>query len=156
LNVGQASIAITFYDASGNIIGTTTGGTILEVLSPRQTSPFIITLAKPAGLASYSLQAVARPVEPELKSQLAVVELKRYEDDAGFLRIKGEVKNSGNLVSKRTKVAVVIYGRDGRVINVGFTYVHPPTLAPGQQATYDVSFTYYPRFYTQMVLPFEE
>lgn len=156
LNVGQANIAITFYDASGNIIGTTNGGTIIEVLSPRQISPFIITLAKPAGLASYSLQAVARPVEPELKSQLVAVELKRYEDEAGFLHIKGVVKNSGNLVSKRTKVVAVIYGRDGRVINVGFTYVHPPTLAPGQQAAYEVSFTYYPRYYTQTVSPFEE
>lgn len=156
LNVGQASITITFYDAGGNIIGTTNGETILEVLSPREISPFIITLAKPAGLASYSLRAVARPVEPELKSQLAVAELKRYEDEAGFLRIKGVVKNTGSLVSKRTKVAAVIYGRDGRVINVGFTYVHPPTLAPGQQASYDVSFTYYPRYYTQTVIPFEE
>lgn len=156
LNVGQASITITFYDTSGNIICTSNGVTILEVLSPRETSPFIITLAKPAGLASYSLQAVARPVEPELKSQLVVVELKRYEDEAGFLHIKGVVKNSGNLVSKRTKVAAVIYGRDGRIINVGFTYVHPPTLAPGQQATYDISFTYYPRYYTQTVIPFEE
>ncbi len=156
LNVGQASITITFYDASGNIVATANGETILEVLSPREISPFIITLAKPAGLASYSLRAIARPVEPELKSQLAVTELKRYEDEAGFLHIKGVVKNAGNLISKRTKVAAVIYGRDGRVINVGFTYVHPPTLAAGQQATYDVSFTYYPRYYTQTVIPFEE
>ena len=70
--------------------------------------------------------------------------------------IKGIVKNVGSTTSKRTKVAAIIYGRDGRVINVGFTYVHPPTLAPGDQANYDVSFTYYPRYYAQTVIPFEE
>jgi hypothetical protein len=42
------------------------------------------------------------------------------------------------------------------VINVGFTYVTPPTLAPGKQAAYDVIFTYYPRYLTQRVIPFEE
>ena len=156
LDVGQTNITITFYDSSGNIIGTASGDTMLDVLSPGEISPFFITLAQPTGLASYSLRAVAQPVESKLKSQLAVVELKRYEDDAGFLRIKGTVKNLGNLVSKRTKVVAIIYGRDGRVINIGFTYVHPPTLAPGQQATYDISFTYYPRYYTQTVIPFEE
>jgi hypothetical protein len=156
LDVGQTDITITFYDTTGTVIGAAHGKTMLDVLPPGEISPFLITLTRPAGLASYSLRAVARPVEPELKSQLSVVELRRYEDDAGFLHITGAIKNAGTTVSKRTKVAVIIYGRDGRVINVGFTYVNPPTLAPGQQANYDVSFTYYPRFYTQTVIPFEE
>ncbi len=156
LDVGQTNITITFYDVTGNTIGTANGETMLDVLSPGEISPFLITLTRPTGFASYSLRAVAQPVEPELNRQLSVVELKRYEDDAGFLHIKGVVKNVGSITSKRTKVAAIIYGRDGRVINVGFTYVHPPTLAPGEQARYDVSFTYYPRYYAQTVIPFEE
>jgi hypothetical protein len=155
-DVGQTNIVITFYDTTGNTIGAAHGETMLDVLSPGQISPFLITLTRPTGFASYSLRAVARPVEPELNRQLSVTELKRYEDDAGFLHIKGIVKNVGSTTSKRTKVAAIIYGRDGRVINVGFTYVHPPTLTPGEQAKYDVSFTYYPRYYAQTVIPFEE
>ena len=156
LDVGQTNIAVTFYDTNGTVIDRATGETLLDVLPPGVISPFIITLSRPAGMASYSLRAVARPVEPVLTKQLSIIEQRRFEDEAGFLHIKGIVKNVGTSVSKRTKVAAVIYGRDGRVINVGFTYVQPPTIAPGEEATYDVSFTYYPRFYTQTVIPFEE
>lgn len=156
LNVGQTNITVTFYDAAGAVIGTANGETMLDVLPPGETSPFLITLTRPSGLASYSLRAVARPVSPKHKAQLSVVEVKRFEDDAGFFHIKGIIKNIGNVVAKRSKVAAVIYGRDGRVINVGFAYITPPTLAPGEQANYDVIFTYYPRYLTQAVIPFEE
>ena len=111
---------------------------------------------RPTGLASYSLRAVARPVSHKTKAQLAVGEVKRFEDEAGFFHIKGIIQNVGNVVAKRIKVAAVIYGRDGRVINVGFTYVTPPNLAPGEQASYDVIFTYYPGYFNQAVVPFEE
>ena len=85
-----------------------------------------------------------------------MVEVRRFEDDAGFFHIKGVIENAGNTVAKRIKVAAVIYGRDNGVINVGFTYVNPPILAPGEQATYEVIFAYYPRYLTQQVIPFEE
>jgi hypothetical protein len=155
-DVGQTNITITFYDAAGAIIDMAHGETMLEVIPPGETSPFLITLTRPTGLASYSVRAVARPVTPRSKAQLAVVEVKRFEDEAGFFHIKGVIQNVGNIVAKRTKVAAVIYGRDGRVINVGFTYVTPPNLAPGEQASYDVIFTYYPGYFNQAVVPFEE
>jgi len=156
LDVGRTDITVTFYDTTGSIISTTTGETLLDILPPGETSPFLITLTRPEGLASYSLRAVARPVTPKLSAQLAVVEVRRFEDEAGFFHVKGIIENIGSTVAKRTKVAAIIYGRDRGVINVGFTYVTPPTLAPGGQAIYDVIFTYYPRYLTQRVIPFEE
>jgi hypothetical protein len=155
-DVGQTNITVTFYDAAGATIDMAHGETMLEIIPPGETSPFLITLTRPTGLASYSLRAVARPVTPKSKAQLTVVEVKRFEDEAGFFHIKGLIQNVGNVVAKRTKVAAVIYGRDGRVINVGFTYVTPPNLAPGEQASYDVIFTYYPGYFNQTVVPFEE
>jgi len=156
LDVGQTEIDVTFYDSAGSVIGTATGQTVLEVIPPGEKSPFHITLTRPAGFASYSLRAVALPVPPKQTAQLSVVELRRFEDEAGFFHIKGTIENVGSRVAKRTKVAAVIYGRDGGVINVGFTYVNPPNLAPGEQATYDVTFAYYPKYLTQQVIPFEE
>lgn len=156
LDVGQTDITITFYDNTNTVIGTARGETMLETIPPGSTSPFLITLSRPSGLASYSLRAIARPADAKLKAQLSVVELKRYEDEAGFFHVKGMIKNAGNTVARRIKVAAVIYGRDGKVINVGFVYVTPPTLAPGQQAAYDVIFTYFPRYFTQAVIPFED
>ena len=155
-NVGQTSITITFYDAAGAVIDVTNGETLLKIIPPGETSPFLITLTRPPGLASYSLRAWARPVTPKPKAQLAVVEVKRFEDEAGFFHIKGIIQNTGQTPAKRTKVVAVIYSRDGRVINVNFAYVNPPNLVPGAQANYDVLFTYYPKYFSQTVLPFEE
>lgn len=156
VDVGQSDIAITFYDTSGAIVGTANGETILEVIPPGEISPFLITLSRPPGMVSYSVRAVARPVTPRLNAQLSVVEVKRYEDDAGFFHVKGVVANTGSVEIKRAKVVAVIYGRGGAVINVGFTYLSPPTLAPGERASYEVIFTYFPKYVSQKVIPFEE
>lgn len=156
LNVGQTNISVTFYDNSGSAIGTTRGETMLNLLSPGQSSPFIITLSRPPGLASYSLRATARAATVERTSQLSVVDLKQYEDEAGFLHIRGTIENVGSVVAKRTKVAAIIYERQGKVINVNFAYVDPPTLAPGERASYDLIFAYYPRYFSQAVIPFED
>jgi hypothetical protein len=154
--IGNSDITVTFYDAAGTVLETTHGKTILETIAPGGTSPFLITLTRPAGLASYSLRAIARPISARPKSQLSVTETRRFEDDAGFFHIKGSIKNAGNTTAKRIKVAAIIYGRDSRVIKVNFAYVNPPNLAPGQQGTYDVIFSYYPAYFDQAVVPFEE
>jgi hypothetical protein len=156
LDVGQTDITVTFYDAAGIVIGVAHGETLFDIIPPGDKSPFHITLTHPPGFASYSLRVIARPVLPRQSAQLAVIELKRFEDAAGFFHIKGIIENVGNSVAGRTKVTAIIYGRDGGIINVGFTYVNPSTLAPGEQATYDVIFAYYPQYLTQQVIPFEE
>ena len=156
LDAGETEITVTFYNKAGTAIKTAQGETMLDVIPPGETSPFLITLPRPAGMASHSLRATARPVSPELRAQLSTIEVRRFEDDAGFFHIKGVVENVGNITAKRAKISAVIYGRDGRVINVGFASTQPPTLAPGERATYDVIFTYYPRYVSQVVIPFEE
>lgn len=155
-SVGQAQILVSFYDAAGAIIDTTQGKTLLNIILPGETSPFLITIPRPSNLETHSLQATARPVTSALKAQLSVVEVRRFEDEVGFFHVKGVIKNIGNRLATRVKVATVIYGRDGQVINVGFTSAVPFKLTPGQQATYDVIFTYYPRYFSQLVIPFEE
>jgi hypothetical protein len=156
LEVGHTKITVTFYNQAGLTIGATQGQTLLKVIRPGETSPFLITLPRPDGMVSHSLAATARPVSPTLPAQLAIVEVRRFEDEAGFFHIKGTVENQGTTTAKRVKIAATIYNRDGRVINIGFTSPQPANLAPGDRANYDIVFTYYPRYFSQVVLPFEE
>ena len=156
LTVGAGEITVTFYNQAGAVVETTQGKTMLEAISAGETSPFLITIPRPVGMASYSLRAVARPAAARLTPQLSVEETRRFEDNIGFFHIKGAIQNVGQTTAKQVKVAAIIYGRDGRVININFTYVDPPNLRPGQSASYDVRFTYYPRYITQAVIPFEE
>ena len=156
LTVGESDISVTFYDASGNIIDTATGETMLQTIPPGERSPFILSVKRPAGLNSHSLRAVAVPVESEQGSQLSVSEVRRFEDDAGFFHVKGTVENVGNTTAKRVNVAAVIYDRSNQVINISFTYASPANIKPGESATYDIIFSYYPRYYAQHVIAFEE
>lgn len=156
MDIGQAHIAVTFYDSTGAVIATADGETLLEVIPPGETAPFLVTVSRPAGFTSYSLRAVGRPVQPKHGAQLAITQVKRFEDEAGFFHIKGTIQNTGSSISERTKVVAIIYGRGNNIINLGFTYVDPPTLAPGEHANYEVIFTYYPKYVSQKVIPFEE
>jgi hypothetical protein len=156
LDVSHGRVVVTFYDAGGAIIGTTTGQTLLDVIPPGEISPFSITLSHPTGLSSYSLRAVARSVATQSQPQLSVIEVRHYEDNIGFLHIKGVVENVGQFASKHTQVAAIIYGRNGQVINVGFAVTDPPIVHPGRRATYDVTFTYYPRYSSQRVIPYDK
>jgi hypothetical protein len=97
-------------------------------------------------MSNYSVKAVGRPTPPRLKPQLALLSNKRYEDDAGFFHVTGQIKNTGSVAVDQAKAVVTLYGRGGGVINVGFAYPQPATLAPGQTATFNVSFTYFPKF----------
>lgn len=156
VSVGQTDVTVTFYDSAGTVIGAASGKAMLSAIPPGEKSPFIVSLTKPAGFATYSIRAMGRPVRSQQPAQLAVIEVKRYEDEAGFFHIRGIVENVGTTTAKRTKVAASIYGRDNGVINVGFTYVNPPTLKPGERATFDVIFAYYPRYASQQVIAFED
>ncbi|MDM8532629.1 FxLYD domain-containing protein [Anaerolineales bacterium HSG25] len=157
LEVSQAKIAVTFYDDTGTAIGTTVGQPFLSMIPVGGSAPFRITLSEPENLHTYSIRAVGRSVaSSKSQAQLRIVEERRYEDNIGFLHIKGVVENIGQYVSHHTQVAVIIYGRDGRVINVAFVTAEPPVLSPGRRGSYDVTFTYYPRYSTQQVIPFEK
>ncbi|MDH3676523.1 MAG: FxLYD domain-containing protein, partial [Anaerolineae bacterium] len=156
LDAGKTDITVTFYDNAGTVIGSASGKVLFDSIPPGDKSPFLISVTRPNGFASYSIRAVARPVPARQSAQLDVVEVRRFEDDTGFFHIKGIIENVGSTVAKQTKIAAIIYGRDNSVINVGFAYVNPPTLAPGQQARYEIIFAYFPRYLTQQVVPFEE
>jgi hypothetical protein len=156
LTVGETEITVNFYDGNGSVITTTTSGAMLTTMSPGEKSPFTISIERPAGLDSHSLRAIARPVDPEPKPQLTVTEVRRFEDDAGFFHVKGNVKNNGSTPVRRVNVAAVIYDRNNRVINVNFAYANPSAINPGEEAAYNIVFAYYPRYYTQRVIPIGE
>ena len=146
LDVGNITVIVTFYDAAGAFIHEAQGKTLVDNLQPEERAPFLLSLPRPAGMSNYSVKAVGRPTPPRLKPQLVLLSNKRYEDDAGFFHVTGQIKNTGSVAVEQAKVVVTLYGRGGGVINVGFAYPQPSPLAPGEIAAFDVSFTYFPKF----------
>lgn len=145
LDVGDITVVVSFYDAAGSFISETSGHTLLKTLTPGGRSSFLLNLSSPPGMSNYSVKAVGRPVPPQLNPQISVVKSQAFEDEIGFYHVTGVVKNTGSVVVSRAKVIATLYNRGGGVINVNFAYPVPAQLNPGDTASFDVTFTYFPK-----------
>ena len=152
LNVGEISVIVSFYDATGSFISEVRGEPMLDNLAPGQRAPFLLSLTRPVGMSNYSIKAVGRPVPLELAAQVTVVQSRAYEDGAGFYHVRGIVENSGSVPVQQAKVIVILYGRGDGIINVGFDHLLQTRLGPSEQAEFDVRFTYFPKVVTHRVL----
>jgi hypothetical protein len=152
LDVGEISVIASFYDASGNFIHEARSAAMLKSLAPGQRSPFLLNLDRPAGMSNYSIKAVGRPIPASLSPQINIVSMKRYEDTIGFYHVEGVIQNAGSIPVDQARVIVTLYARGGAVINVGFAYPNPTRLHPGDRATFDVKFTYFPKVVDQSVV----
>lgn len=152
VDAGQTSVAVTFYDDRGAVIGQAEGSTLLSTLAPGRRSPFLLNLSWPEGMADYSLRAVGRPAAPQAESGLVVISSAAGEDETGLYHVSGVVENQGSAAVAQSRVVVTLYGRGGDVINVGFGRTTPPRLAPGQQATFDLTFAYFPKVLSHAVI----
>jgi hypothetical protein len=153
LDVGQTAVTATFYDADGQENGEVTGQAMMQMLAPGMRSPFVLTVSRPADAGNYSLRATGRPIQAApVTTQLKVVNTRRFEDTAGFYHIAGVVENSGTQRVEHARVVVTLYDRAGRVINIGFVYPEPASLAPGSRADFDATFTYYPKVFSHAAI----
>jgi len=152
LDVGDTAVAVTFYADDSQVIGEVSGTTMLRELAPGVRSPFMITLPRPDGLANYSLRATGRPVSRDRRTDLSVVNTRRFEDNTGFYHVAGVVENPEDERVEQARVIVTLYDRAGRVVNVGFAYPRPASLAAGERADFDIAFTYYPKVFSHMAL----
>ncbi len=144
MDVGEVSVTVSFYDAGGGFLGEVSGQPFLKALPPGARAVFNIETPPLPGWRNYSIKAVGRPVPPVLSPETALVSIDTAEDAVGFYHVSGAVKNTGHVLLQRPKIVVTLYGRGGEIINVGFAYPKPRQLAPGDIATFDVPFTYFP------------
>jgi hypothetical protein len=153
LDVGQASVTVTFYGTDGQVITEASGSTLLQMLGPGILSPFMITLPHPTGLANYSLRATGRPISSANPSpELNVVNTRRFEDAAGFYHVAGVIENRSQQHVDHARVIVTLYDRGGRVVNVGFAYPQPASLSPRDRADFDATFAYYPKVFSHLAI----
>jgi len=144
MNVGKVLVTATFYNASGDVIEEASNSTMIDILLPGQRSPFALILPKPVDLWEYSLRITARPTLEQPLAGLEVVQSHAYEDEVGLYHVTGEVENTGQRATDRVQVIVTLYDKWGKIVNAGFVFSEPQRVRPGEKATFDCSFNYYP------------
>jgi len=143
--VGHVQIVATFYDRSGAVLDRVTGSTLLDVIPGGDAAPFHLTLPVLERLWNYSLRATGRPIDARPSVHVVVLHDRMYKDEQGFIHVAGQVENRGQKLIEFPRVVVTLYDPWGAVVNNGFVYTNPSSLAPGEKAAFDAYFAYFPQ-----------
>ena len=136
-------ITADLYSSSGTLLATDYTFSRVSIVPPGGSSPFdLLVLDPPTGVSRYQVR-VTDYVSPPYGGRVAAVGLlgsvtNVYASSIGTLHFVGTVTNSSGKTYKYVQPIVALYGPDGHVVRVDFTFTKPDTLAPGQTGTFDL------------------
>ena len=140
-NLDRISVRIMFYNQWGTVSKIVDGPALMDVLGPRQVTPFVLAFPKPLAWESFTIRVTAQPSADEPVTSLRVTEYSTAGIETGILHVTGTVANEGDKTIQRAQVVVTLYDPWGTVVNAGFANTDP--LSPGGEATFDCQFTEY-------------
>jgi hypothetical protein len=143
-NVDQIRVRITFYDGAGGVLETITAPALLDLMVPGQAAPFVIVWENPGEWRRYSVRATARRTTERPPEGLTVLHSYARLDDAGLYHVVGTIRNDGLTTANYMRAVVTLYDSFGKVSNAGFAHTEPSRIPPGNIASFDCAFEYFP------------
>lgn len=143
-NIGDSAvkdiwITVTFYDSSGNIVGTAYDHAYLRILLPGRKSPFevLLTTAAANKVHNYSLKVVATNADP-IPERLEILSSNSYIDIEGSLVVAGEIRNTALDTAHTVKVVAAFYNATGYVVATSYSYLSSQDLGPNETASFNI------------------
>ena len=119
--ITNITMAVSFYDESGQIISNQTRFSELRTVNPYSISPYEIMFYDPKNIEkieNYTIRVNYN--KTHIKDQLLFLkENKSRLDITGNYFVYGAVENRGNETSYNTNVIVTFYDAEGKVIGIG-------------------------------------
>jgi len=140
-NLDHISVRVMFYNHWGTVSKIVDGPALMDVIGPRQLTPFALAFPEPAAWESYTIRVTAQSTEREPATALQIAEYRTYGAETGILHVAGTVLNEGEQTVRRAQVVVTLYDPWGTVVNVGFAYTE--AISPGKEAAFDCQFAEY-------------
>jgi len=144
-NIGTANLNLlnataSFYAQDNSLIGSSSSYAFLDVLLPSRKAPFEVVWvgASAKQIQNYSLNLRFDDYVLEKSLALQILENTVYEDEAGFTKVNGTVKNLGKSNATAVKVATTFYDTQNRVMSVGRDYTFPSTIMPGNTESFEL------------------
>lgn len=138
-------IVATLYDKDGAVSGTGFTYTEIGVIPPGGKSPFHTATDDWEGTTDYKLQLewseggeVSRQ-DLEILSHESII-------DGKLLRVRGEVKNTGDIPAEFVKLIITLYDAGGNVVGMGFTYTELGTIPAGGTSPFSTATDHWPGF----------
>jgi len=136
LNAEFVRIDASLRDASGELVYARHSYSDIGVISPGETSPFLVIFSDPPEWTSYDLAVVWDATARQLYPLEVLTSALSFDDDAAF-HVMGKVKNQHDEECEHIQSHVTLYDANGEVIGVESSYATPSDLNPGQVAFFD-------------------
>jgi S-layer homology domain len=131
-------VIATFYDASGQVLGTDFTYTDLSTVAAGNVAPFLIWTDVLVGYSHYSLELDPLAGAPSPVGAVTIIEGVHYTDSFGSRHFVGQVHNPNGFVVEFAEVIVTLLDGNGAVINTDFTFTNPHTIGAGGTAPFDL------------------
>ena len=137
-NLRFVEVLASFYDAEGQLVGTGSTFTELNIVEAGGSAPFrLATLDPPPSVASYKLRADYLTTSQALL-RVEVVSHSEYVADNGWYHIVGEIRNPNGFMVKFPKLVATYYNATHEVVRVEMAFSELETLEPGQTSPFEV------------------
>ncbi|MEO7911761.1 MAG: protein kinase [Roseiflexaceae bacterium] len=149
-NVARESIEVrvNLLDAQNHEIASTLGYASMSYLQPGEISPFSVLFTKDDQVTPFAqYQVEVRSTKADFKlgytyRDLSVVpNPQAHQDQYGFIKISGRVRNDGDQASKFVQIYAVFYDQQGNVVGLANTFAEQANDAPlaaGGEARFEV------------------
>jgi len=141
-------LRVNLLDADGKEIASKTGFASMSYLKPGEISPFSVLFTKDDGAAPFARYALeARSSKANFRPgytyrDLSVLpEPQARQDQYGFIKVSGRVRNDGDQAAKFVQVFAVFYDMAGQVVGTASGYAETDNDAPlaaGKDARFEL------------------
>lgn len=135
-------IVATLYDDDGNMTGTESGFTLLDVVLPGGKSPFEISTSEWEGTTHYKLQVQGDPADMP-RQDMSIVSHSSRVDRLGYLNIFGEVQNTGETASEWVQIVATLYDEADNVVGASYAFSSMDIIEPGETSPFRMSISHW-------------
>jgi hypothetical protein len=141
-------LRVNLLDAGGQEIASKVGYASMSYLKPGEISPFSVLFSKddqPKPFARYKIEIRSSKADFQLgytyRDLSVLPSLQARQDQYGFIKISGQVRNDGDQPAKFVQVYAVFYDQQGNVVGLASGYAEETNDAPlaaGSQARFEL------------------
>lgn len=137
----QITVQADVYAASGQLLTTTSGVTLLETLPAGEKTCFNLFLPQPGGWSYYQFRPLSYLTDGESPPNLSLSNLTgRNGFNFDWGDILGDVTNNEGRTVESIKAVGTLYSADGDVLGCNATTIYSIDLAPGQTSGFHLYF----------------
>lgn len=136
-NVEFVKIIATFYNASGQVAGTDSGYTTVDILTPGQRSPFTVLYEASQPHASFKLQVTWSPTNDQPVTGVVILSHGWRSSSTSYNRIFGEVRNDSGGPVDFVRIIATVYDAQNRVVGNDGCYTEIDRLEVGGTSPFE-------------------